>query len=218
MDNQQIAHYLQQQRDTALTSFQAVTTMHPRIRACFATLQAFDFAAYRQQLHGEILRNLAQWQILAKPEEALQPLDALLFEFNSIYEYAEQADAYGIVDWQDAAPHIEGFDMGYKHDFRKGFEAVPGMSLSFLKPLEVLLDPGTIDELVDDEQDMEEVPGFQPLADAYLFSGLAVVHDVLAELNQQNHFAGIGLKPAAQILLGGHDTGIVYPLLFTASK
>lgn len=213
MSNQQIAGYLQEQRDNALKSFQAVSDLHPHFQTCFATLMNFDFITYRQQLRDEILRNVTHWQAQEESGEAVKLLDALLFEFNSIYEWSVDANAYGVVDWQDASVQIEGFDMGFHYDFRKKFEAVPGISLSFLQPLEDLLHPDVIIEIAEPEQNMEDILGFQHLADSYLFSGLVPVHEVLIELSQQNIFAAVGLKPAAQFLLGGHDTGMVYPLL-----
>jgi hypothetical protein len=218
MGNQQIAQYLQEQCNDALAAFRAVQGVHPRFQQCFTTLQEFDFTHYRQQLRDEILQNVKYWQQVEGDIEAARPLDALLLGFNSIYEQAVDAHAYGIVDWQDATPHTEGFDMGFDYDFRKQFYSVPGISLDFLQPLEELLAPETIHELADPQQDMEDVPSFRYLADATLFSGLVPVHEVLVDLDQQQTFAQIGLKPSAQFLLGGHDTGVVYPLLFTSSK
>jgi hypothetical protein len=157
------------------------------------------------------LQNAVFWQEDNRNE--INPLDAILFEFNSIYEQAVEAPAYGIVNWQEPELKVSGFDMGYNLDFREGFEAVPGISLSFLQPLEDLLNPETIDELAEPEQDMEEISGFQSLSNAYLLSGLVVVHEALAELNQRSIFAKAGLKPNGLFLLGGHDTGLVYPIL-----
>ncbi|MGI4862773.1 MAG: hypothetical protein ACRYFZ_02550 [Janthinobacterium lividum] len=211
MDNQRIAIFLTERRDKAVKAFQTVPNVHPRFQEAFVVLMGFDFAAYRQQLHNEVLQNVALWQKDNTAEA--KPLDALLFEFNSIYEYAVEARAYGIIDWQEPEPQVSGFDMGYDFDFQAGIEAVPGISLSFLQPLEELLNPETIDELAEPGQDMEGIAGFQSLADAYLFSGLVVVHAVLAELNQRAAFAEIGLKPTGLFLLGGHDTGLVYPIL-----
>lgn len=215
MNNQHIANFLHERRDKAVEAFQAAPSVHPRFQETFSALLSFDFAAYRQQLHDEILQNVALWQN-ANTTEA-KPLDALLFEFNSIYEWAVEARAYGIVDWQKPEPRASGFDMGYDYGFQGDFEAVPGISLSFLQPLEDLLAPETIHELAEPEQDMEEISGFQPLADAYLFSGLVVVHETLVALNQRSIFAKIGLKPDGLFLLGGHDTGLVYPILSTSA-
>jgi hypothetical protein len=211
MTNQHIASFLRQRRDEAVRDFLATPSVHPRFRETFASLLGFDFVAYRQQIHDEILQNVALWQRDTTTEA--KPLDAVLFEFNGIYEWAVEAQAYGIVDWQKPELRVSGFDMGYDLDFRSDFEAVPGISLSFLQPLEDLLNPETIDELAAPKQDMEEVPGFQSLADAFLCSGLVVVHEALVELNRQAVFAGVDLAPGGLFLLGGHDTGLVYPIL-----
>ncbi|MBJ6142196.1 hypothetical protein [Hymenobacter sp. BT559] len=216
MNNQHIANFLRQRRDEAVKAFQAAPNVHPRFQEAFASLLGFDFVAYRQQLHDEILQNVVLWQGDTNTEA--KPLDAVLFEFNSIYEWAVEARAYGIVDWQKPEPQVSGFDMGYNLDFRSDFEAIPGLSLSFLQPLEDLLNPETIDELAEPEQDMEEVLGFQPLADAFLFSGLIVVHETLVELNRHSAFAKIGLELNGLFLLGGHDTGLVYPILSTSAN
>jgi hypothetical protein len=215
MNNQHIANFLRQRRDEAVKAFQAAPNVHPRFQETFATIVSFDFAAYRQQLHDEILQNVVCWQ--GDNTTEVKPLDAVLFEFNSIYEWAVEARAYGIIDWQKPGFQVSDFDMGYSYDFRSDFEAVLGISLSFLQPLEDLLNPETIHELAEPEQDMEEIPGFQPLADAFLFSGLVVVHETLVELNQRSVFTKVGLEPDGLFLLGGHDTGLVYPILSTSA-
>ncbi len=210
MNNQAIAEFLSEQRDKAIRDFQTISNAHPRFQETFVILVNFDFVAYHQQLHSEILQNLIFWQSEGTAEA--KPLDAILFEFNSIYEHAVEARAYGIIDWQEPELRVAGFDMGYNYSFQDGFEAVPGTSLSFLQPVEDLLSPETIDEFVEPEQDMEEIPGFQLLVNAFLFSGLVVVHNVLVELDQLSAFAKIELKPKGLFLLGGHDTGLVYPI------
>ena len=215
MTNKEIFSFLCEQRDKAIEAFQTTADVHPRFQEALATLVAFDFAVYRQQLRQEIIQHVAFWR--ANNPGAAELVDAVLFEFNSIYEGATEAAAYGIVDWQKPAFEAGGFDMGFDYNFRKGFEAVPGITLSFLQPLEDLLNPATIDELAEPEQEMEEVAGFQSLANAYLFSGLLPIHQVLVDLNQQAIFAEVTLKPDGLFLLGGHDTGVVYPLLTIAA-
>jgi hypothetical protein len=218
MNNQHIESYLIEQRDNALASFQAASTVHSPLWSCFEMLTAFDFAAYRQQLRAEILHNVIQWQAPESVEGTEQFLDAVLFEFNKIYDQAVEANAYGIVDWENVGPHVEGFDMGFSYDFRDNFENVPGISLSFLRPLEDLLAPDTIEEMAEIEEGREENPELKSLIDAYLFSGLVSIHNVLVELNKHHAFDRMGLTSSAQFLVGEHDTGVVYPLLFTSSK
>lgn len=211
MNNQNIAEFLSEQRDRAIGDFQTTPNAHPRFQETFAVLAGFDFVAYHQQLRSEILQNVVFWQKGGAVEA--NPLDAVLFEFNSIYECAVEARAYGIIDWQEPEMQVTGFEMGYNYSFLDEFEAVPGISLSFLQPIEDLLSPETIDGFIEPGQDMEEVPGFRSLVNAFLFSGLVAVHNVLAELDQRSTFAQLELKSKGLFLLGGHDTGLVYPIL-----
>lgn len=218
MSNQDIERYLREQRENALTSFQAVSDTHSPLRPCFALLSEFDFVAYRQQLRTEILHNVIHWRVPENTKGPINQLDAILFEFNKVYDQAVEANAYGITNWEDKGPHVEGFDMGFSYDFRENFDPVPGISLPFLQPLEDLLSPGTIEEMAELEEGREDNPELKQLIHAYLFSGLVSIHDVLAELDKHNTFAKVGFRPGAQFLLGEHDTGTVYPLLFTSSK
>ncbi len=210
MNNQLIGISLHERRDEAIAAFQLASNVHPRLQEAFAALANFDFTAYSQQLHSELVQNSHLWH--EKPVSSDNSIDAILFEFNSIYEDAVDARAYGVIDWQKPVLHVAGFDMGYDFDFRKGFDAVPGISLHFLQPLEDLLNPDAIDELVEPDRDMEDVPGFQSLVNSFLFSGLSVIHRVLVESNLRTLFTKAGLKPDGLVVLGGHDTGLVYPL------
>jgi hypothetical protein len=172
----------------------------------YEKLRNFDFNQYQENILREIKVNCLEWWTNEKHGIDLsEPLDAILFEHDwYIHQTQIEANAYGIIEWQDAGSHTEYFYMGCDYDFAQEFEAHPGITPYLFDEL-ACLDPTVIGEDMLDK-DIEEYNGYHDLRKMYMLTSYMAVHKAIKEFVTTPEFKKINTKDHFLFIIQEHDT------------
>ncbi|WP_298894732.1 hypothetical protein [uncultured Psychroserpens sp.] len=213
MSNSKIIATLFSLRNEYDTNFNAIPNLDKLLYRLYQELKSYDFETYKKHLEVEIEKNLNEWWI--NPEKGIirdEELFAILFEFDG-YFLMEGVDAaaYGIGTWKDYKVQTEEFDMGYDYDFATKFDALPGITMSFMDSLAILDDEKLPSEYKD--VDIDELDGLIELFELYKFEGFIAIHETLMKMDFEQKFEGLNYKNNFMFIIDEHDSGEVYPLL-----
>lgn len=193
-ENQLILENLKKHRDKHFAVFENYPFKNELLIKTYDKLKLANFYEFKKNLKEEISKNLEETWI---PLSGSQCLDAILFEYDWILNLNEEAKAYGIIEWTDFQIYTDDFSMSNKYDFIDGFECVPGLTLSFAKPIQELKE-GEHYRYYDD---------IEELAYAYCYCGYIAIQEVFFELEKNRAFSNLNRKDNFMFLIGMHDIG-----------
>jgi hypothetical protein len=204
--NQSIQDFLINQIQEHQNSFITTDGVPNLFKELYDKWQNFDLITYQENILKEIKINCTEWWTNEKQGIDLsEQLDAILFEHDwDINKTEIEANAYGIIEWQDTNSYSEYFDMGYNYDFANEFEAHPGITPYLFDEL-ACLDPAIIiDEMLN--KDMEEYNGYSDLRKLYILTSYLTVHRALREFVTTPEFKKINVKDHFLFIIQEHDT------------
>jgi predicted DNA-binding WGR domain protein len=210
--NDKISSYLKAQLDSYKSKLKATTNLKPIFSEILKKLEEFDFENYKIDAENEIKTNLVEWW--TNPLKGINPDEvvySILFEYDYYLAKNVEANSYGIVEWEDFKLHTKGFDMGFNYDFAEGFEANPGITLSFFNNLDLFSSQDNLPKDIDIDE-LYYMEGYQELLKTYLFSGLVALNEVFKILNNKGVFNTIKSKKGFMFMIGEHDMGEVFPI------
>lgn len=213
MTNELIKSKLIDQRNEYLKSFKAIPEKENILKETYSQLEKFDFEEYKSNLEIEVSKNLKEWWTnqekgIIKEEE----LFSILFEYDHFYAKDVEALSYGIGKWKDYKVQTEEFDMGFDYDFTTEFYAAPGISLTFFDPLEQL-DYSNLPERFKEEEEIDELEGFEQLIQLFKFNGMIAIHEVFNKMDSNLEFEELNYKDNFMFIIDEHDSSEVYPIL-----
>lgn len=196
--NQAIQTYLTSRREEALSAIRH----NPLTKAVCAQLEATDLTAVTRQFAQEIGATATKWWPTL---DADKPIDAILFEYDYLYEPNPMADLYGcrFTDPADLHVQAESYFIGWDYDMP--LEALPGITLSLLNPLYLLQNSGNT-ELFENTKLVAE------LRNAYLFTAFLALHHAVAELVQTDVYEHMPRRRPFHFLIQEHDMAETYPI------
>ncbi len=210
--NDKISNYLTVQFDSYYNKLKANSDLNPIFSMLLKKLENYNFEEYVKNLEIEIALNLNKFWI--NPDirkNGGEMLDSIYFEFGNEFLKGMEADAYGIIDWEDLRMHTKSFSLGYSYNFASDFEAVPGITLNFFDALEIFENWDSMEE-TNSYDDYYEIEGFDDLKKTYLFKGLIILNDTFKKLNDIGLFKNIVHKKGFMFIIGEHDMGEVFPI------
>lgn len=193
-------------------SFTNATDVPVIFNNLFDKLQSFNFHQYEERILGELRTNCIEWWTNEKQGiDPSEPLDAVLFEHDwDIHKTEIEANAYGIIDWQEANSYSESFDMGFNYDFAKEFYASPGITLYLFDELACLDSAVIPDDML--EKAIEDYNGYHDLRELYILNSYMTVHRALKRFVTTPEFSKLNFKEHLLFIIEEHDTVNSYPV------
>lgn len=204
--NLKIGQYLKAQYNSYKAKFLGLKNVHSAFSDLYESLEKFDIVAYKAKVAHEIEVHLKDWWI--NPGKGIKPDEvvySILFEYDSFWQKDVQADAYGIVAWENFKLHTKSFYID-DYDFAEGFYAMPGITLNFFDELEKLSWQHNPDSTLSEEI------GFEEIQKVYVFYGFVILNEVFYELGQKGIFKTINAKKGFMFMIGEHDMGDIFPI------
>ncbi|UGS22586.1 hypothetical protein [Flavobacterium channae] len=190
LTNKEIKEQLNIELDRAISEFKELNKTGNLISG-FENFLNFNFDSYKENLKKEIKTNLkSYWTNVDNGINQDEKLDAILFEHYIPDTIDLEANAYGIIDWEEKNVEYVEVDMGFGYDFAEEFEQIEGITLSFFDPYVASFE---IDETGE-------------LSNCYRLKGMIAIHEVFYELHKENAFDCLNKKEDFYILVGEHDS------------
>lgn len=190
LTNEEIKEQLNIELDRAILEFKELNKTG-NLTSGFESFLNFNFDSYKENLKSEIKTNLkSYWTNVDNGINPDEKLDAILFEHYIPDSIDLEANAYGIIDWEEKNIEYVEVDMGFGYDFAEEFEQIEGITLSFFDPYVASCE---IDET-------------EELSNCYRLKGMITIHEVFYELHQENTFDCLNKKEEFYILVGEHDS------------
>ncbi len=199
LSNEEIGNQLQSELETAISEYKS-SNKFEQTEKVFNELLSYNFARYKRRLRREILKKVKR--IWTNPKKGINPeqiLDAFLFEHDFPKAKNQEAELYGIVEWEEKDIKNAVVDMGYSYDFADGLEQVSGIKTPFFNPFvrnKLGKEYYENSILVTDDKE---------LAKCFQLKGVLAIHEVFTELNSQNAFDQINKNDGFCFLFGEHD-------------
>lgn len=196
LTNKEIKEQLNIELDRAISEFKKLDK-NENLTLGFENLLNFNFDSYKESLKKEIKTKIkSYWTNIENGINPEEKLDAILFEHYVPDSINLEANAYGIIDWEDKKVENIDVDMGFGYDFAEEFEQIEGITLNFFNPY---VDSYEIDETCE-------------LAHCYRLKGIIAIHETFYELHQEKEFDCINKNDDFYFLVGEHDS-FCYPVL-----
>ncbi|MEP2280659.1 hypothetical protein [Maribacter sp.] len=199
LSNEEIGIQLQTELDTAIAEYKS-SNKFELTEKVFNELMSFNFARYQRRLKRDVSKKIKRLWI--NPKKGINPeqkLDAFLFEHDFPKTKNQEAELYGIVEWENKEIQSVVVDMGYSYDFADGLEQMSGIKTQFFNPfVKNKLGKEYYENSILVTDDKE-------LAKCFQLKGVLAIHEVFTELNRQGAFDLINKNDRFCFMLREHD-------------
>ena len=199
LSNEEIGNQLKSELEIAVSEYKS-SDKFEQTEKVYNELISYNFSRYKRKLKKEILKNIKRnWTNPKKGINPKQKLDGILFEHDFPQVKNQEAELYGIVDWEEKNAESVKIEMGYSYDFADGLEQINGMKIQFFNPFvknklgKSYYENGIL--ITDDKE----------LAKCVQLKGILAIHQVFIELYHENAFDNINKNNGFHFLFGEHD-------------